>query len=106
MRGWRDVRTGEGQAGDGGAAPAGEGPGSGAVCSGEETVRSSAELAGGGQRRAAARRRFLRLAVYAAPAAVAVDLARAARALALSAGGQGVLEWPDNEEYGGPFPTP
>ncbi len=55
--------------------------------------------------RTVGRRRFLRLAAYAAPAAMALDLALAARAAAASPPPM-AFEWPDDEEYGGPFPVP
>ncbi len=66
----------------------------------EEEARAAAEGADAG------RRRLLRLGVYAVPLALAVDVALARRALAASPTGGETLEWPDPEEYGGPFPVP
>lgn len=48
------------------------------------------------------RRRLLRLALYVAPAMLVLDVAGSSRALAQSPGA--TLEWPGEEEYGGPFP--
>lgn|GEM_PF-6346130 len=47
------------------------------------------------------RRRLMRLALYVAPAMLVMDVAGARRALAQS---PAMFEWPDEEEYGGPFP--
>ncbi len=70
---------------------------------GDPTLSGSRDRGLGGEM---GRRRFLRLTAYAVPAAVILDVAWTARVLAQSPPAKGGgLEWPEEEEYGGPFPV-